>query len=781
MSRSGMEEEIGNEAEGVAPPGAGGLVPAEAQAAAVVPPAANAGEPAPHMELHWLRADSRTLSASGFRRLLRRHRWLILGTAAAITALTAAYVFSVTPLYRAEAKVLVEGDKGQSLNLQGLVPGAQPDLTAIETQAAIIASSELASKAVDRLHLVDDPRYNPELRPSGGGLLARAGRVFGWLGGLFGGGEPKADAASAELLHEAIINRYLAGLRVVPDEKSRVISVAYDSPSPDFSARAANTAAALYVEQAAPKPDSTAKSAGPAGASATELGDRVAAAERRLAEFHSSSAGAGNALIYQQQLARLDGDLSQLRLDIADAKAKSDQAQQLAASDKAMSVETPIDDAVVQDLRQQYNKLQADLAELRTEYTDSHPKVQEVLAQQAELRGKIRAELGKVAQTLRSQYDQLKAREQKLMQDESRLQAKINEQSGAEAKKAALESDVKTSRELYQAMLARINQQPSADGEKARQPATRIISEAAVPTSPVYPQKAATVGAAFGLSLVIGILLALVIEYVESGFRTRSELESRTGLAVLGLVPLAPKSANPKPPHMRALDEPNSTYGEAIRSLRSALLQPRGGYRPRVIMVTSSIPGEGKTSTAVSIATTAARARLKTILVECDVLRPSLYNALHCSIGPGLGDYLAGRARIEEVVRVDPVSGAHYITAGDPMPSASELLDSEGLRLLVTGMREIYDLVVIDSPPVLAVSDTVVVQRLVDETVFLVRWKKTPRDIVFAALRQIAESGGTIAGLALTQVDVRKHSIYEFGKHADKYYSAYRSYHSDAA
>ncbi len=776
-----MEEEIGNEAEGVAPPGAGGLVPAEAQAAAVVPPAANAGEPAPHMELHWLRADSRTLSASGFRRLLRRHRWLILGTAAAITALTAAYVFSVTPLYRAEAKVLVEGDKGQSLNLQGLVPGAQPDLTAIETQAAIIASSELASKAVDRLHLVDDPRYNPELRPSGGGLLARAGRVFGWLGGLFGGGEPKADAASAELLHEAIINRYLAGLRVVPDEKSRVISVAYDSPSPDFSARAANTAAALYVEQAAPKPDSTAKSAGPAGASATELGDRVAAAERRLAEFHSSSAGAGNALIYQQQLARLDGDLSQLRLDIADAKAKSDQAQQLAASDKAMSVETPIDDAVVQDLRQQYNKLQADLAELRTEYTDSHPKVQEVLAQQAELRGKIRAELGKVAQTLRSQYDQLKAREQKLMQDESRLQAKINEQSGAEAKKAALESDVKTSRELYQARLARINQQPSADGEKARQPATRIISEAAVPTSPVYPQKAATVGAAFGLSLVIGILLALVIEYVESGFRTRSELESRTGLAVLGLVPLAPKSANPKPPHMRALDEPNSTYGEAIRSLRSALLQPRGGYRPRVIMVTSSIPGEGKTSTAVSIATTAARARLKTILVECDVLRPSLYNALHCSIGPGLGDYLAGRARIEEVVRVDPVSGAHYITAGDPMPSASELLDSEGLRLLVTGMREIYDLVVIDSPPVLAVSDTVVVQRLVDETVFLVRWKKTPRDIVFAALRQIAESGGTIAGLALTQVDVRKHSIYEFGKHADKYYSAYRSYHSDAA
>ena len=262
---------------------------------------------------------------------------------------------------------------------------------------------------------------------------------------------------------------------------------------------------------------------------------------------------------------------------------------------------------------------------------------------------------------------------------------------------------------------------------------------------------------------------------------TQTVLDLVIGLAVLGLVPLAPKTAKPKPPHLRALEEPNSTYGEAIRALRSALLQPRGGYRPKVVMVTSSVPGEGKTSTAVSIATTAARAHLKAVLIECDVLRPSLYNALGCSMGPGLSDYLRGQARIEDVVRIDPLSGAHYITAGEPMPHASEFLGSEGLRLLVTGMREIYDLIVIDCPPVLAVSDTVVVQRLVDETVFLVRWRKTPRDIVFAALRQLAESGGTIAGLALTQVDMRKHSIYEFGKHADKYYSAYRSYHSDAA
>jgi len=779
-----MEDDISDEAENSGDAEPTGLVPAEGAARAIVPAEPHAGalapaaaaEPAQHMELHWLRADARTLSVRGFRRLLRRHRWLILGTAGAVTALTALYVFSVTPLYRAEAKVLIESEKGQALNLQGLVPGAQPDLTVIQTQAGIIASSELASAAADRLKLADDPRFNPALGGSSG--------LFGWLGGLVGDAGRSNAPTSAELRHEVIINNYLAGLRVIPDENSRIIAVTYASPSPDFAARAANTTAALYVEQATQPPAKPATAAAPAGPSLAELGERVAAAERKLAEFQGSAGGgtAGGALIYQQQLARLDGDLSQLRLDLADAKAKSDQAQQLlSAPDKAVAADTGIDNAVVQDLRDQYRKLQLDLADLRTEYTDSHPKVQDALAQQKVLRGKIITELGKAAQSLRAQYEALKAREQKMIQDEAQLQAKINAQSSTDVKRAALEADVKSSRELYQAMLARNTPQPSADGQKPRGPVTRVISQAAVPTSAFYPQKTAAIAAALGISLVIGIILALIVEYVESGFRTRSELESRTGLAVLGLVPLAPKSAVPKPPHMRALDEPNSTYGEAIRALRSALLQPRGGFRPKVIMVTSSVPGEGKTSTAVSIATTAARAQLKTILVECDVLRPSLYKALGCSIGPGLGDYLRGHARIEDVVRVDPVSGAHYITAGEPVPNASEFLDSDGLRLLVTGMREIYDLVVIDSPPVLAVSDTVVVQRLVDETVFLVRWKKTPRDIVFAALRQIAESGGTIAGLGLTQVDMRKHSIYEFGKHADKYYSAYRSYHSDAA
>ncbi len=759
-------------------PEPGGVALADAKTAAVALPEAAAGAPEPVEELPWMRPEPRLLSSRGLLRLLRRRRVIILATAGLVTVLAAIYAFTATAVYRAEAKVIIEPDKNAPANLQGLVPGAQPDLTAIDTQAAVIASSELAAKAVERLHLAADPRFNPALRKTGG-LLGAAARVIAWLEG--GGG----SADSPELVREAVVNNYLAALHAVPDERSRVISVLYNSASPELAARAANTAAALYVEQPlAAREAAEAKSAAAAGPGLAELEQRVAKAEQKLADFQRSAASApvGGTALYAQQLARVDDQLSQVRLDLAEAKARSDQAQQILNSpDRATASDTAIDTPAVQDLRQQASKLDAELAQLRTEYRDSYPKVQEALSQQKDLRNKIRAELARAAQAIRSQYDLAKVREQKLAQEEDRLQGLMRQQRDADAQKAVLQSDVQTSRELYQAMLARLSG-AKPDAQTTAAPVARVISQASVPTVPAYPKKTEIVGIAFILSLVLGLLVALIAEYFESGFRMRSQLEARTGLAVLGLVPTVPKSGKHSgPPHLWALAEPNSTYGEAIRALRSALLQPRGGYRPRVIMVTSSVPGEGKTSTAVSIATTAARAKLRTVIVECDVLRPSLYKALECAIGPGLGDYLAGRATIEEIVRVDRTSGAHFITAGEPVPNASDLLDSDGLKLLVSGMREVYDLVVIDSPPVLAVSDTVVVQRLVDETIFLVRWKKTPREIVYAALRQLAESGGTISGLGLTQVDMRKHAIYEFGKHADKYYSAYRSYHSDAA
>jgi capsular exopolysaccharide synthesis family protein len=746
----------------------------------------------------WLRQEGAGFTLRRFHRMLRRRRLMILGCVLPITTVAVLFVYSVVPIYRAEARLVVETPRAQAASPQGAGGIERPDLAGNTTQAAIIASREIAAQAVDRLHLMESPLFNPETAKPPKGLvndalawierLAVESGVRAWLdkqlGGLAGSQyvgdtsrEPSIDRAA--LLHETVIGSFLQGLTVAPDERSRVISVRYESPDPAMAALAANTVSELYLAQLR-APDEGPDTRGPAQ-DVQALSERVAAAERRLDEFQrrAVTVPSGSAALYEQQAARIEDQLSQARIEVSEAKAKSDQAQQAlnASGNDAAAIDNPL----IQTLRQQESKLLSTLAELRTQYRDNHPKVKDALDELQDIRGKIRAALAHAGQNLRNQYELARLREQRLVEEQARLQSVIQAQRETSLERAALEAEVKSSQERYAAAAARLKE-AGAVPPKPPSMIARMISRAPIPTSPVFPETGPIIAAAIIGSLALGLALASIAENLESGFRTRSDLERGTGLAVHGLIPYIPRAATRRAvPHARALAEPNSTYGEAIRALRTALLHARGDARPRVIMVTSASPGEGKTSTAAALATTAARAGERAIIVECDVLRPSLSRALGCSVGPGLGDFLAGRAAIDQVVRIDGASGAHYITVGDIATNGSDLLGSTALRNLIMALRESYELVVIDSPPVLAVSDALVLQRLVDETVFIVRWQRTPRDIVYAALRQMAEAGATFVSLALSHVDIRKHARYEYGRFGERYYRDYRSYHSDAA
>lgn len=741
-----------------------------------------------------------------FLRIIRRRRILIIATVAFVTGGAFLAIENLTPLYMAEAKLVIEGDRTRIVNIDPVAGAIRPDEFTSQTQAAIIASWDLASQAVDKLNLTSSPLYNPALTKKAPTLLSDAGDyiaglfrksgALAWLPGWLASGPqsakplaPKAPGAvdpkvlQMQRLHEAVTNTFLEGLKVTPDNRSHVVVVRYVSSSPEMTALAVNTTLELYLKQQAAQNAAAAEGGATWLAQrAKELSERVLAAERKLEAFERTTGAipVGNQSLYEQQLARLNDQLIQARLARAEAKAHYDQAQVLLKSpDRGASEAAVLGSPLIQALRQQETKLLRDIAEMRTQYRDSYPKLRDALAELGRLQEKIRNELGKIVQNVGNEYEIAKIRESKLAQETDRLQSMIDEQHQAEVTKAALETEVKTSRQLYETILSRLKE-VRVDNQKPDQPQVRVISRATTPLSPYYPRRGLAMAGAFAGSALLGLVLAFFAEQLNKGFRTRSELEAATGLSVLGLVPLLGGRRRNAPPHTQALLAPNSIYGEAIRALRTSLLLARGEERPRVIMVTSSVPGEGKTSTALSLATATARAGHRTILVECDVLRPSLHKAMSCPQAPGLGEYLSKNASIDEVVRVDDLSGAHYIAAGGAVSHASDLLGTEALRTLVAALRETYELVVLDSPPVLAVSDALMLLRLVDETVFLVRWQKTSRDMVFAALRQIAEAGGFFGGLVLTQVDMRKHAQFEYGADGRKYYGAYSSYHSDA-
>ncbi|HUC61329.1 MAG TPA: polysaccharide biosynthesis tyrosine autokinase, partial [Alphaproteobacteria bacterium] len=309
-------------------------------------------------------------------------------------------------------------------------------------------------------------------------------------------------------------------------------------------------------------------------------------------------------------------------------------------------------------------------------------------------------------------------------------------------------------------------------------PDARIISRATVPGGPYYPRKNLMVMAALIVSAVVGMALAVVTELFDQGFRSLGQIESATGLPTLAMIPaLKEGESEGKRPHEVAVERPNSSYGEAIRTLRTGLLLTRIDHPPRTIMLTSSVPGEGKTSLALSLACSAARSAQKAIVIDCDFRHPNMHNYLEYPNKTGLTDFLAGQASLEDVVEIDPRSGVHFITAGSRAPNPVDLLGSQEMKKLLARLSSLYDIVVIDAPPVLPVSDALVLVRIVDKTVYLVRWEKTKRDTALNGLKMLVEAGADIAGICLTQVDLKKHAQYYYSDSGYYYASGYKNYY----
>jgi capsular exopolysaccharide synthesis family protein len=293
---------------------------------------------------------------------------------------------------------------------------------------------------------------------------------------------------------------------------------------------------------------------------------------------------------------------------------------------------------------------------------------------------------------------------------------------------------------------------------------------------PFYPQKKLLIAVAFLASLVIGTILAIAIELLDFGFRSLTQIEALTGLPTLGMMPLISRKRSSPRPHQIATSKPGSIYGEAVRTVRTALLLSDAERPPRTLLVTSSVPNEGKTATALSIACQSYNRRSGALcrLRPAPIGDPCASGALNTR---GLSDYLRGKASLEEIIEADTDSKVHFISAGTRVPNPTDLLGSVQMRRLVQALSETYDFVILDTPPVLAVSDALVMVRYADATLFLIRWEKTRRQAAVSGLKLTLEAGANLAGVVMTQVDVKRHAQYNYD--SGYYYGGYAKYYTD--
>ena len=359
-----------------------------------------------------------------------------------------------------------------------------------------------------------------------------------------------------------------------------------------------------------------------------------------------------------------------------------------------------------------------------------------------------------------------RAKEAELQQQVSQLEQQAGGLGQQEVELRQLQREAQSTQAIYEDFLSR--SQELREQQDIQQPDARILSPSAVSPGKVYPRYGLTMIVAILVGLGIGVVAIGMLERLDDGFRNGDQIERLTGRPLVGMIPrLARGKLGKFTPARFAIENPASAYAEALRSAFTAITLGSLDKPPRVILITSSLPGEGKSTFACSLAGLMARSNplKRIVVVDCDLRRSSVVSSLGVpATGGTIDEYLAGSKTLDQTLGRDESSGLYYFPARRNMPNSAEILNSNIMRAFVQGLARQFDLVILDTPPLITVSDALVTARLADYVIFLVRWEQTSRELAINALKQMRDLRKHV-GVVLTQVDVRRHMRYGYSDH----------------
>jgi exopolysaccharide transport family protein len=631
-------------------------------------------------------------------------------------------------------------------------------------------------RVIEKLHLDQDPEFGPAKPSALSGVTYYLNPVH-WFGP---GVSTLTDEQKLTDQHNKITDRLLDRLTVAAQGRSSALQLNFLSSSATKSAQIVNAVADAYVEdQLNAKFDATQKATQWLGERIQQLSAQVQAADAAVQQYkveNNITETAGGGSIVDQQLAQLNGQLITARSDLAEQEAKYSRVRDMAQSGHSADVSQVVASPLILQLRQQESELLRQEGEFSTRYGPLHPKTLDIKSQKRNLESKIAEEVQRVVQTVENDVSIARARVGSLQASLNGLEGQSGVQGKAKIKLSQLQAAATSSRSLYEAFLSRFKETQGQEGIQT--PDARIISKAETPNAPSYPNKSLILGVAIPGGLLLGFLFAMLAERLDAGFRTTTQVERLLGVPVLTTMPEIPgyEKAHENAAD-RIVEKPMSAFSESVRGLRMGLVMSNVDKRPKVVLVTSSVPDEGKTTVAISLARLAALSGEKVVLVDGDLRRPSIAGSLGIAQdGKGIIDMLTGEAGLELCVVTDPRSPVSVLTAAKGAVSPPDLLGSVAMSRVIAGLRNHFDLVVIDSAPLLPVNDTKILAQLADAVVFVVRWEKTPRDAVVQAARHLMDVNAPVAGVVLSRANTERYKYYSYG-YQD--YHNYNKYYSD--
>lgn len=722
--------------------------------------------------------DGARTNASDILRVIRRRKWLILVTMVIVVGLTLVWLKRITPLYTATTVMMVEAQDSEAQTPVGAL-AAQEELK-IATLVELLGSKNLALKVVKRLDLDDDPEFAPPEpeEPSAPALFIRE---------LFYGKTKKAlypglDAKDIRELEEdkrsdAIAERLLNQVRVERVDRSHLVNINVTVSSPAKAVRIANAFATLYIEfQISEKSDAAERAIKQLSDRVEHLRVRLLDADRAVAAYERSRdlpAGA-NQQTTSTDISRLGSQLADARAGRAEAETRYRSIQNVdVPSTGLVTGSSPL----LADLRGQEAQLKAKIAQLTAHYGRGHPDVVTATAELSDVQARLADEASRVGKELQGAIEIQRAREGQIASEIGAVRARAFRQSSESVGLMDLEREAETTRTFYVDQLGRLKELIAKSREIRAD--TRIAAHATAPNDPSYPHVKQILAVATVGSAMLGLLLAFVANMADQSIRTAEQVERLTGVRTLGMLPLVRRRDGDEP-HNEVIENPNSVFSEAMRSLYLEFMITRPPNQSQVVVVTSALPGEGKTTVALSLAVSAASIGHSAIVVELDLRRPGVLAALDIpSCRVGILDYLEGAATIDEViVAVDRPSGLAAICAERLPHDPGALLSSPQLHKLLADLRGRYPLIILNAPPILPVRDAKTLAEIADATLFVVPWGARP-DVLRPAVRALK---GRITGAVLNKIDYAKHARHAYGdaiQHYGKYSMYYRTGNSD--
>jgi capsular exopolysaccharide synthesis family protein len=672
--------------------------------------------------------------------VLRRYTLLLVGCLGVGMGLAVATLAWLNPVYVATAQLLIEPARdaeGESILATAAIAD---DNAAILSQVTFLASRSMARAVIEALELDLEPELRRTLDPA-----ERLAEGLG-IGRAVADGDDRA----------VLVDRFLDRLAVDREGQTHVIRVSFESSNPATAARIANGIAERYI---AGRLDAKAAVAGGANAwleqALTESRQALEQAEAELAAYRNAAqSDQGGALVVDSfGLTSLRRDVAAAAADRAAGEARLRRVQSvLARPGSDLAFEELGGSAVLEDLYAQKNQAARREAELSTLYGDRHPQIVNIRAERREIERRIAAEQEALVGTVQAEIQAARAREAALQRELDALKSQSLAQSETEAGIERLERAVAQARQVHESYVAR--QQSVADVVGVQRPDVRLISEATPPLRPSFPQPAVFFGLFSMASLGTGLLMVFFLEQLDRGFRTQRAAEHGLGRRCIGCLPLVRtgRRAGVRLVDL-PLEQPCSRYAEALRTLVAELSFSPATAGGRVVLLTSAVPGEGKSTTALALARLAASEGQKVLLIDADLRRPTLAELLELEASQGLVEILKGEREAEDVLLEDPATGLALVPGSARVSQPTRLLGPRALGVLLAEARRHFDLVLIDSPPVLAVTDARVMATLCDAVLFLVRWQGTQRAVVAHALAQLDGVADKVLGTVLTMAD----------------------------